>query len=283
MSLRQHIQQRLSRHMEEGEARATTHLLFENLFGLSTTDLLMGKDETLSTGQQAYLNACVDRICEGEPVQYVLGQTVFCGLDLKVAPGVLIPRPETEELVRLVASDHEWLQKLRILDIGTGSGCIALALKQLLPNAQVTGWDISNEALAIARENATRTGLDVMFEQQDILQMAKADSLYEACFDIIVSNPPYVCHSEASQMERNVIDHEPHTALFVPDDDPLLFYRAIAAFATQSLKPGGHLYFEINRQFPNEVSELLKTSGFTDIHASDDQFGNPRFVSAERT
>ena len=266
--------------MDEREARATTLLLFESLFGFSTADVLIGRDDELSDIQKEHLSACVNRISHGEPVQYVLGQTFFCGLDLKVAPGVLIPRPETEELVRMIASDHEWLQKLRILDIGTGSGCIALALKQLLPNAEVTGWDISTEALAVAQENAKRTGLDVTSEQRDIFHQPMSDTTSEEQFDIIVSNPPYVCHSEAAQMEQNVLDHEPHTALFVPDDDPLLFYRAITSFATAALKPGGRIYFEINRRFPGEVSDLLKTSGFTDIKTYDDQFANPRFVSA---
>ena len=266
--------------MDEREARATTLLLFETLFNFSTADVLMGKDEVLNEEQQSLLNTCVNRICGGEPVQYVMGKTVFCGMDLKVGPGVLIPRPETEDLVRMVASDHEWLKRVSILDIGTGSGCIALALKQLLPKAEVTGWDISPDALAIARENAVRTNLDVTFEQQDILQLAKADTQYETCLDIIVSNPPYVCQSEAAQMERNVLEHEPHTALFVPDNDPLLFYRAIADFATKTLKSGGGLFFEINRQFPNEEADLLKTNGFTQVQVCNDQFANPRFVSA---
>lgn len=275
-SIRLSVIRRISATMEEGEAKAVTMLLFEKLFGLSQTDVLMGKAEGLEAADVQRLNQCVDRICSGEPVQYVLGKTDFMGMELKVSPAVLIPRPETEELVNEVLNAAADGKSLRILDIGTGSGCIALAIKKLLPQAEVTAWDISPEALRVARNNAEQLGLDICFEQRDILSTNL--SVMSEVFDLIVSNPPYICRQESELMERRVTDFEPHAALFVPDDDPLLFYRAITRFASVALRAGGQLFFEINRRFGGQVCELMRREGFEGVTLKTDQFDNPRIV-----
>ncbi|MGM9686719.1 MAG: peptide chain release factor N(5)-glutamine methyltransferase [Bacteroidaceae bacterium] len=275
-SIRLSVIRRISATMEEGEAKAVTMLLFEKLFGLSQTDVLMGKAEGLEAADVQRLNQCVDRICSGEPVQYVLGKADFMGMELKVSPAVLIPRPETEELVNEVLNAAADGKSLRILDIGTGSGCIALAIKKLLPKAEVTAWDISTEALRVARNNAEQLGLDICFEQRDILSTNL--SVMSEVFDLIVSNPPYICRQESELMERRVTDFEPHAALFVPDDDPLLFYRAITRFASVALRAGGQLFFEINRRFGGQVCELMRREGFEGVTLKTDQFDNPRIV-----
>lgn len=262
--------------MEEGEAKAVSMLLFEKLFGLSQTDVLMGKAEELEAADVQCLDKCVDRICGGEPVQYVLGKADFMGMELDVTPAVLIPRPETEELVNEVVNALADRKSPRILDIGTGSGCIALAIKQLIPLAEVTAWDISPEALRVARNNAEQLGLDICFEQRDILSTNL--SVMSEVFDLIVSNPPYICRQESEEMERRVTDFEPHAALFVHDDDPLLFYRAITRFATVALRTGGQLFFEINRRFGRQVCELMRQAGFEGVTLKTDQFDNPRIV-----
>ena len=275
-SIRLSVIRRISATMEEGEAKAVSMLLFEKLFGLSQTDVLMGKAEELEAADVQCLDKCVDRICGGEPVQYVLGKADFMGMELDVTPAVLIPRPETEELVNEVVNALADRKSPRILDIGTGSGCIALAIKQLIPLAEVTAWDISPEALRVARNNAEQLGLDICFEQRDILSTNL--SVMSEVFDLIVSNPPYICRQESEEMERRVTDFEPHAALFVHDDDPLLFYRAITRFATVALRTGGQLFFEINRRFGGQVCELMRQAGFEGVTLKTDQFDNPRIV-----
>ena len=275
-SIRLSVIRRISATMEEGEAKAVSMLLFEKLFGLSQTDVLMGKAEELEAADVQCLDKCVDRICGGEPVQYVLGKADFMGMELDVTPAVLIPRPETEELVNEVVNALADRKSPRILDIGTGSGCIALAIKQLIPLAEVTAWDISPEALRVARNNAEQLGLDICFEQRDILSTNL--SVMSEVFDLIVSNPPYICRQESEEMERRVTDFEPHAALFVHDDDPLLFYRAITRFATVALRTGGQLFFEINRRFGRQVCELMRQEGFEGVTLKTDQFDNPRIV-----
>lgn len=275
-SIRLSVIRRISATMEEGEAKAVAMVLFEKLFGLSQTDLLMGKAEELEAADVQRLNQCVDRICSGEPVQYVLGKADFMGMELKVSLAVLIPRPETEELVNELVNVAADGKSLRILDIGTGSGCIALAIKKFLPQAEVTAWDISPEALRVARNNAEQLGLDICFEQRDILSTNL--SVMSEVFDFIVSNPPYICRQESEEMERRVTDFEPHAALFVPDDDPLLFYRAITRFASVALRTGGQLFFEINRRFGGQVCELMYQTGFEGVTLKTDQFDNPRIV-----
>lgn len=266
---------RLSGVYPQGEATALARMLFEVRFGLSLVDVFMGKDNELSSNQRSELENIMVRLLKNEPIQYVLGETEFCGLTLKVAPGVLIPRPETAELVAWIAeaSEHDGQ---RVLDVGTGSGCIALSLAKM--GFVVEACDISDEALAIARDNAECLGLKVGFVRKDILQTSGDENLSYAPYDVVVSNPPYICHSEAESMGQNVLAYEPHTALFVPDDDPLLFYRAIAEFATQYLVKGGWLYFEINRAYAEQTVEMMCDKGFVDIEVRRDQFGNERMV-----
>lgn len=264
--------QRLQSAYPRGEARALYQWVMEVRFGLSQTQLLMGKDTELSADERNELEEIIERLVRHEPVQYILGQTDFCGHTFHVAPGVLIPRPETQELVERILNDHP--TPARMLDIGTGSGCIAISLA--LAGHHVTAYDISPDALDIAQGNASRLGTTVDFLQVDILLQ---DSLNApAQYDCIVSNPPYICQHEASEMEENVLAHEPHLALFVPDEDPLLFYRAITHYAQKALVPGGSLYFECNRAFVRDVTEFLKANGFTDVQVVDDQYGNERFA-----
>lgn len=272
------LQRELSGAMNAGEARAVLLLLFEELCGLSTADVLTGKADCLPEPAKDSMRSAVSRVVDGEPVQYVIGNTQFHGLDLTINPSVLIPRPETEELVGLIVSEQRQLDEGVILDVGTGSGCIALALKHELPAVSVMGWDISGAALDVARQNAVRNGLEVTFCQQDIFQ-ARPES---GAFDAVVSNPPYICWQEASGMERQVLDHEPHTALFVPDDQPLLFYEAISRFSHVAVKPGGALYFEVNRAYASQVADCMRTFGFADVAVFDDQYGNPRMVRGFR-
>ena len=251
------------------EAKAIARLVLEERFGLTMADVLCGK-----TGDDAVLRHIQQRLLQGEPVQYVLGVAEFGGRQFRVAPGVLIPRPETLELC-------QWVEEERgttILDIGTGSGCIACTLAAELPEAQVTAWDISEAALSVARENAKRTNVHVSFEQVDALNIPLTPDKW----DIIISNPPYVCEQERAAMERHVLDYEPSLALFVPDDDPLLFYRAIADYARQSLTAGGSLFFEINPLYAEQLKSLLSAMSYHHIEVRDDQYGKPRMIKAQR-
>ncbi|MBQ0018962.1 MAG: peptide chain release factor N(5)-glutamine methyltransferase [Bacteroidales bacterium] len=281
MSHYHNVIQQLSAIYPKSEATAMTRMLFEERFGMSLTDLLLGKDSNLSEKERTELQIIVDRLLKNEPIQYVLGRTTFCGMNISVAPGVLIPRPETEELVAWITSDHETTHHtspLSILDIGTGSGCIALALAD--QGFKVEAWDISDEALDIAQKNAERLQLSIHFKKEDILHTDYSET--RTPYDIIVSNPPYICQQEGAEMERNVLDYEPHLALFVPDNDPLLFYRAIARFAQKALNADGALYYEINRAYSKETAEMLKKEGFQKIEIRKDQFGNDRMIKAIR-
>lgn len=260
----------------EDEARWIGREVFLLRYGLSQTALLMGEAEHIS---EAELKGLQQRLLEGEPVQYVVGETEFCGHRFHTAHGVLIPRPETEELCRWIVEEWKEESGKRLLDIGTGSGCIACTLAAELKEAQVGGWDISADALRIARGNAERLGVSVNFELVDALQPPHPTP---GSLDIIVSNPPYVCQQERADMERHVLDHEPPLALFVPDDDPLLFYRAIADYALQALRPGGQLYFELNCRFAHETADMLQQAGFSDVCIRKDQYGKDRFISACR-
>lgn len=264
----------------EGEACALARWLCEERFGLTQTDLLLDKDNHLSADDLENLQEITFRLIHHEPIQYILGYTTFCGHRFRVAPGVLIPRPETQEMVqRILASlsPEEKSASLRILDIGTGSGCIAISLSLALPNAEVTAWDISEEALVVARQNlALYPEAHVTLQQMDILN--PSDELRR--WDIIVSNPPYICQSEAASMERNVLDHEPQLALFVPDDDPLLFYRAIAEYAHAHLAAEGQIWLEINQRFGAEIAELIDKICALPAKPLEDSFGHIRFVNA---
>ena len=278
--------QRLLSLYDEREAKAIVRLVLEERFGLTLAEMLGASlNEKLniknekSNGEEE-LEDMMRRLEQGEPVQYVLGEAWFCGRRFHVKPGVLIPRPETEMLVEWVLEDKRLKIKdeglIDVLDIGTGSGCIAISLALGLPSASVVAWDVSDAALRIARANAEQLGAEVSFVKQDAL--AAPDDI--ARWDVIVSNPPYVCASEAAQMEPHVLKHEPHEALFVPDNDALLFYRAIAQYACRALKPGGRLFFEINPLYAAELSSLLKSMGFADVELRDDQFGKCRMIRA---
>lgn len=259
------------------EARAIVYALLEDVFGLSKTDVLLGRFEGLSATEKARFKECAARLSQGEPLQYVVGTAPFGDLRFEVTPSTLIPRPETLELVEWVASDEQVRPALRLLDIGTGSGCIAISLASLLPQATVSAWDISAEALAVARRNAERNGVAVDFKQVDVLHVTEAET-----YDCIVSNPPYICEEEKAKMSESVLLHEPHTALFVPNTDPLRFYRAIAQLALSNLSPGGTLYFEINRAYGAETCNLLRELGFCDVELRKDFYGNDRMVRARK-
>lgn len=338
---------RLTAIYNEREAQAIVRTVLDALFGMSLTDICLGKVTQLSADDTTRLEKIMQRLEKSEPVQYVLGAEWFAGRLFDVAPGVLIPRPETEDLVKWacdeakekekednskeergkeekeVSKKREALKKeeqplssplkeekegLRkgedasqkeeqllssllknnnevsekgeeaphpsILDIGTGSGCIAITVALALPQAHVTAWDISTDALAIAAGNAHRLGASVRFEHQDALS-APDD---EERWDVIVSNPPYICDKERADMSDNVLSYEPELALFVPDSDPLLFYRAIARYASKALKPGGRLLFETNTAYAHEVAQTMADEGFTAIEVRNDCFGKPRMV-----
>ena len=285
----QEIWQRLSSSYDEREAKAVARYLLDVGYGLTMTDIIGGAVETLD---ESRLNEQLRRLQAGEPVQYVLGRTFFCGHEFRVRPGVLIPRPETEELVgvacdRVARYGEGSGRAVRILDIGTGSGCIAISLALAIPDAQVEAWDVSDEALAIARENASRLGAKVTFKKNDILKGNGAPSFWRGlgeasgeAFTLIISNPPYICEKERKDMEQRVLDHEPSLALFVPDDDPLLFYRAIAEYATRALTSKGLLLFEINPLYKDAMEEMLLSLHFHDIVFHEDQFGKIRFCES---
>lgn len=314
---------RLAHIYGENEAKAIARLVYEERYGLSFADLLMGREANVP---QQELEDIAQRLERQEPVQYVLGQADFCGRTFCVDEHVLIPRPETEELCRWIVEevgserpcDSEQLQKtndaLSILDIGTGSGCIAVTLAADIPQARVTAWDISEGALHVARGNARRHGVSIAFERVDVLSLEHPASGIQpsspgtehlasgtqptspGSYHLIVSNPPYICNKERASMEANVLEHEPHEALFVPDDDPLLFYRAIARYALTALAPGGWLYFEINPLYADALCDMLRSCAavpppsaaphcaprFCRVEARQDAYGRQRMIRAQR-
>ena len=294
-----------------GEGRALYELIMEQRFGLTRTDILLGKDTTLSAEDNAELEIILERVAKGEPVQYVLGSAEFCGREFLVGPGVLVPRPETQQMVHLVEQNVS--PGSMVLDVGTGSGCIAITLA--LAGYRVTAIDISDAALSYARQNAARLGAEVEFVKQDILALSNLSRtlplplpcregrshIWKTIYSppckggvgggsgasrkgltCIVSNPPYVCKREASMMDDNVLLHEPHLALFVPDDDPLLFYRAISELGLTHLAEGGQIFFEVNRAFSTEVEGLLLSKGYVETKIMKDQYDNERFVWARK-
>ena len=271
----------------EGEAKAMARLVFEVRFGLTLSDICIGKDTQLSADSQAELAEILRRLLCHEPVQYVLGMADFCGRQFLVTPSVLIPRPETEELCQWVTASEmtqggSRSESLTILDVGTGSGCIAITLAAAIPASQVTAWDISEGALQVAQENARRNNVHVSFQQVDVLNVSSSLLLSPSSYTCIVSNPPYICNRECATMEANVLEHEPHQALFVPDDDPLLFYRAIAKLGQQTLIHDGWLYFEINPLFAGQLAQLLSSMSYRDIEIKTDQFGKQRMIRARK-
>ncbi|OAV72398.1 Release factor glutamine methyltransferase [Bacteroidales bacterium Barb6] len=261
------------------EIRAFTRLIMEDVCGIPPHRLLADKGSILSVGERHRIEEIVGRLRQSEPVQYILGKTCFYGLPFRVNPSVLIPRPETEELVELILTDEKG-RGGAVLDIGTGSGCIACTLAKLLHNSRVTAVDVSEAALAVARENARLLGVAVDFVCADIFSEEQTGERIAGGFDVIVSNPPYVTESEKGTMEKNVLDYEPHTALFVPDDDPLVFYRRIARFGRQRLNRGGRLYMEINARLGGETAELLRGEGYGEITVISDISGKERIVKA---
>ena len=314
------IWHRIATSYDDSEARAIARILIEELFGLSYADIVCGATEQLSADDTLRLDTAVRRIEQGEPLQHVLGYADFCGNRFSVNSSVLIPRPETEWLVDegaklmdgCIASDETQHKAphspKRILDIGTGSGCIAISLKLRLGDAYVEAWDISEEALRTAQDNADALKAEVVFRKRDALKAEEEGCSEEEClqggalvssaptgqamdsinsneanilaapWDLIVSNPPYICNSERSAMDDNVLLHEPHTALFVPDDDPLRFYRAIARYALLTLNIGGSLLFECNTRYAEATGTMLSDMGFEEVTVSDDCFNLPRFV-----
>ena len=283
----QDLWHRLTPLYDDGEAQAIVRLVLEVQFGITLTDIYTGKVNELSREAEEELEKIILRLERSEPVQYVLERETFCGRTFHVAPGVLIPRPETEVLCRWIEEDYNRpycaLQPpmpLQVLDVGTGSGCIAVTLAADLRNSAVTAWDISGDALLIARENVHQWQVRVELKMEDALHPSAAAMQQQ--FDIIVSNPPYICDKERTGMAKNVLAYEPETALFVPDDDPLRFYRAIAEYGVQALSADGALYFETNPLYIDNVKQMLSELGYKQIELREDQFGKLRFTKAIR-
>ncbi len=274
----QFMQEELKSLYPVSEIRQFSRLIFSFLMNLSSTDILLNGDTKPSDSQAKYLDSYIERLKSHEPIQYILGQTEFLDLTLKVNPSTLIPRPETEELVVWVNSSVE-SQHRTVLDIGTGSGCIALGVKSHNPELQVEAWDISDEALQTVKDNAKLNSLVVKMNRVDIFSFTP-DSGYTDKFDIVVSNPPYVLKSEKELMEPNVLKYEPHQALFVEDSDPLIFYRKIINTSNTMLKQGGLLFFEINEIYGKDVKNLLSENGYSNIQIKCDLSGKDRMVRA---
>lgn len=268
---------RLSPLYETSEARWLVRTALEHFTGMSRTDMMLRSDQEASEMLIHNVSGVVDRLLDNEPIQYILGETYWHGLTLKVTPDVLIPRVETSELIDIINDDYAGRSDLKVLDLCTGSGCIAIALARTLPFSRVTATDISAGALRVARENAADCKVKITFQQGDLLAGV---GLPDGSMDIIVSNPPYICDSEKAGMSANVLDYEPHSALFVPDDDPLKFYRAISREGIRLAVAGGRLYLEINPLHVSELTAMLADDGWTEVEALRDMHGRERFVKA---
>lgn len=268
--------------VEEREARALAFVVLEDAFGLSRTDIYLGKDTAFSEDDTIRLEKILRRLEQGEPVQYVIGTAQFCNLTFRVTPDTLIPRPETEELVGWVASLLPSEAPCSVLDVGTGTGCIAISLAKQFPRAQVTAWDISEGALAVAQQNAETNGVTVDFCQKDVLEVVNESAARENSHDVlyIVSNPPYICERERAEMETHVLDYEPASALFVPDADPLLFYRALARLGQQL--HAAAVLVEINQAYGQETVEMFQSSGYSNVELRRDIYGKDRMIKAVR-
>lgn len=275
-----YIQDTLKDYYPLSEIKAFTRLIMERVCDIQPHQFLLCKDKELSGKEKEQIHNIIKRLIKYEPIQYIFGLTDFYGFEFEVNPSVLIPRPETEELVELIVHDYP-KKPVDILDVGTGSGCIAITLRRLLAKSQVSALDISPEALKVAKRNAIRNRVQLTFYEKDILQpSATADSIPEE-FDVIVSNPPYVMEKEKAEMEKNVLDYEPSLALFVPNDNPLLYYHNITRFAEQKLKKKGYLYFEINSQLGTQIVDMLRQMEFKNIELIQDLSGKDRFVKAQ--
>ena len=272
------IRDALKGYYPDSEALALAKMLLVEVFGFSTLELYGGKDKEFSEKHRSVLTEMIRRLQKNEPIQYIIGIESFFGLTFEVNPNVLIPRPETQELVSWIIEDYQSDDSVRILDIGTGSGCIPISLGKQLSKAEVESWDISEGALEVASRNCERNGVKVLLRQKDVLKATPEGNLY----DVIVSNPPYITNKEKVGMESNVLDWEPSLALFVPDEDPLLFYRKIAQLGCDILKEGGSLYFEINRAYGEETILMLRRLGYNQIELKKDSWGNDRMIKAKR-
>ena len=270
------IRSALSAYYEPREAAALSRIVCTEILGQQQTDFFLCKDIQLSENQEEKLQSILQRLAHFEPIQYIQGYALFLSRCFSVTPDVLIPRPETEELVERILAETG--AGTSVLDVGTGSGCIAISLALELPQAQVEAWDVSLAALEVAQANAQRLGAQVDFRLLDVLSVEPEG---EARFDVIVSNPPYVLERERDSMEPNVVDYEPALALFVPDDDPLLFYRRIGALGRHLLRPGGRLYFEINRSQGASLKALLQAQGYKEVTIYQDISHNDRVIKAQ--
>ncbi len=269
----EYIHSQLTNHYTKSELRILSSLILKDVSNLSFTDIVNCKFKNLSNNEKQKIIYIVERLQKNEPIQYVLGKTEFYGLDFKVNSNVLIPRPETEELVEWILLETKQVNP-HLLDIGTGSGCIAIALAKHLHYGTVDAWDISEKALEVARDNANNNNVSVKFSNVNVLEPVNIDKH----FDIIVSNPPYITFSEKNELEENVLDFEPHEALFVPDEESLIFYNKIADIAVKMLNDKGYLYFEINQAKGSDIIELLKSKGFSNIELRKDISGNSRMI-----
>lgn len=279
----QHLFYELSDTYSTSEVSALMRIVLEELCSDTCGNITSDKINHLSDSELKKAEDIVRRLKAGEPIQYILGKSEFFGLPFTVTPDVLIPRPETEELVEWVLLETSKAGGCRVLDIGTGSGCIAITIAKKMMNADVHAWDISAQALAVASHNARVNGVKIRFSEQDIFTPI-ADNLLSrgGAFDVIVSNPPYVTESEKSEMEDNVLKFEPHQALFVPDCDPLKFYDRIAVLSKDLLSAGGALYFEVNREYGEDVCQMLLNKGFTQVELKKDISGNNRMVRGKK-
>ncbi|MBQ3238251.1 MAG: peptide chain release factor N(5)-glutamine methyltransferase [Bacteroidaceae bacterium] len=269
------LQTSLSGTYEGHELTTIIRTICCDMLGIDTATYYLKEAVTLTTEQESLLRGIIDRLRQGEPLQYIEGKVPFCGMEFAVNSSVLIPRPETAELVDWIAREHA-TQQPRILDLGTGSGCIAIALSKQLPQATIEACDISAEALTVAKENARMNEAPVSFFTHDMLDLSTP---LPHSYDILVSNPPYIRQSEAADMSIQVTEWEPHTALFVPDDDALRFYRAIAELGqTEALRPGGHIYVEINQALGKETVALFEAYGYQDVELRKDIYGNERMI-----
>jgi len=286
-----YIKEKLGTIYDHNETANIALLVLENSTGIAGTDIVMNGQQTITAEAESKINHHIDRLLTHEPIQYIMNKSWFYGLELYVDKSVLIPRPETEELIDWIvkdviasgkavfqkaANEADVTKQLKILDIGTGSGCIALALKKTMPKAEVWGCDISDEALNVARRNGSALDIRVDFQGIDFLDEEMQKSL--PTVDIIVSNPPYIPIKQKSGMNANVVEHEPHVALFVPDDDALIFYKSIVAFAKKRLYEGGAIYLEIHEEYGSEVVKLFKAEGYTNVELKEDMQGKDRMV-----
>ena len=272
-----YIRRKLQGRYDPREAGNLSRIICCEILGQQTVDYYLGKDIILSVKEEQELESILARLHNFEPIQYILGEARFLGRTFRVTPGVLIPRPETEEQEEMMLKELSPVS--RVLDVGTGSGCIAISLAKELPESQVTAWDVSGEALSIAAANSKALQASVRFEQRDVLTY---EPCVVDCYDVIVSNPPYVTEAEKQEMEHNVLDWEPSLALFVPDTDPLRFYRRIAVLGLEMLTSGGKLYFEINRAFGKDTVAMLCETGYRAVRLQKDISHNDRFVIAEK-